>query len=46
MDLFVAVVSVGVAVNTIINFAWYFIITDIRDRIRRLEDIKLNQRNK
>jgi hypothetical protein len=35
------IIGIILAINTILNGFWFFIIIDVRDRVKRMEDIHL-----
>jgi hypothetical protein len=35
--------GIVLTVNTALNAAWFFIITDIRDRLKRIEDLHIKK---
>jgi len=43
MEVLTAVIAIGIAVNTIINAFWFFILNDIKQRLSRLEDRFINK---
>jgi len=42
----ITLISIGIAVNSLVNIIWIFVLTDIRSRIHRLESYFMSGDNK
>ena len=42
MNEMIVIISIGIAVNTLINGVWFFLISGLSKRIERLENLFIN----